>query len=138
MSPGAGPWDDWELMSACHDAQLHRPHCLVREGGGQSPGLVPLVHDTENDRYLLYGGSYADARILWLEYAHFPEFFEHFPDKTRLFDLNGEWVDGLLREFPDCQPFFAEHEQRHFLRTLTIELDGRKEAVSMSLRHGDT
>jgi hypothetical protein len=223
VSPGIGPWDDWGLMSAFHDAQLHHLHFLVREKVGQATGLVPLVHDTENDRYLLYGGSYADARTLWVEYPHFPEFFEQFPDQTCLFDLKGSWVEGLLAACPDYEPFFKETEQRYFLRphtfgfdfenhvrgfspdkrqgflydlrkvrernpvlrwsdddesdlfaelanrnfgadsdyasdsgrrelgrviaelrrtgrlrTLTLELDGRKEAVSMSLHHGDT
>jgi hypothetical protein len=56
-------------LSAFHDEQLHRRHFLVREEGGQPAELVPLVHDTENNRYLLYGGSYPDARILWVEYV---------------------------------------------------------------------
>jgi len=223
VSPGRGPWDDWDLMSAYHDEQLHRLHFLVREEAGQATNLVPLVHDTENDRYLLYGGSYPDARILWVDYDHFPEFFEQLPNRTRFFDLNGLWVDGLLSVHPQYERYFAEREERYFLhperfgfdfdnhirhfspdkrqgflydlrkirernpllrwsdddesdlfaelanrnfgadsdyasdsgrrelarvigeirrtgrlRTLTIELDGRKEAVSMSLHYGDT
>ena len=110
-------------MSAFHDESLHRLHFLVSEEGSRPTGLVPLVHDTENDRYLLYGGSYPDARILWMEYAHFPGFFEQFPDKTRFFDLKGSWVDGLLAMFPEYQPFFAEQDQRYFLRPQRFDFD---------------
>jgi len=123
ISPGLGPWDDWELMSAYHDPELHRLRFLVREESGQATGLVPLVYDSENDRYLLYGGSYADARVLWLDYKHFPEFFEHFPEKTRFFDLNGRWVDGLLDACPEYHANFAEQEQRYFLRPRQFDFD---------------
>jgi hypothetical protein len=123
VSPARGPWDDWDLMSAFHDEQLHRRHFLVREEGGQPAELVPLVHDTENNRYLLYGGSYPDARILWVEYDRFPEFFEQLPDRTRFFDLKGSWVDGLLKAHPQYGPFFVEREERYFLRPETFDFD---------------
>lgn len=123
FAPGNGPWDDWALMSAFHDEKLHQLHFLVREVDGQMTGLVPLVHDTENSRYLLYGGSYADSRVLWIEYDHFPEFFEQFPERTRFFDLKGSWVDRLLAEHPDFEPYFTEHEQRYFLRPERFDYD---------------
>jgi len=122
-SPGKGPWDDWKLMSAFHDPKLHTLHFLVREETGQSTSLLPLVQDTENDRFLLYGGSYPDARVLWVEYAHFPEFFEQLPDRTRFFDLKGSWVDGLLAAWPEFGPYFAEEEQRYFLRPSRFDFD---------------
>ena len=123
FSRDSGPWDDWDLMTAFHDEQLHRRHFLVHEESGQPDGLVPLVHDVENDRFLLYGGSYADARILWLDYAHFPEFFGQFPNGTQLFDLNGDWVDGLLNKCPEYEPNFVEREQRYFLRPNRFDYD---------------
>jgi hypothetical protein len=51
-------------MSAFHDEHLHRLYFLVREEAGQPTGLVPLVHDIENDRHLLYGGSNRDHKNL--------------------------------------------------------------------------
>lgn len=123
VSPGHGPWDDWDLVSAFHDEALHRLHFLVREQQGRPTSLVPLVHDTENDRYLLYGGSYPDARVLWIDYAHFPEFFGQLPDRTRFFDLRGHWVNGLLAAHPQYEPFFAERDERYFLRPQQFDFD---------------
>ena len=83
FSPQQDAWDDWDLMFAFHDEDKHHFNFLVHQAGDESPdGLIPLVHDTTENRYMLMGGSYPDGRILWLRYEDFPEFFEHFPDRT--------------------------------------------------------
>ncbi|MEX2258896.1 MAG: hypothetical protein WD672_09330, partial [Woeseia sp.] len=67
LSPQQEAWDDWDLMYAFHDQDNHRLHFLVHEtSDGQPDGLVPLVHDTTQNRFMLMGGSYPDGRILWL------------------------------------------------------------------------
>lgn len=123
FSPGKEAWDDWALMFAFHDADKHRFHFLVHEDGGQPDGLVPLVHDTKLRRHMLMGGSYADGRVLWLRFEDFPECFEHFPDRTALFDLEGDWVDELLRHHPQFEPNFAELELRYFLTPAEFGFD---------------
>jgi hypothetical protein len=116
LSPRQDPWDDWDLMFAYHDQDRHRFNFLVHESGdGQPDGLVPLVHDTTQDRFMLMAGSYPDGRILWLRYEHFPEFFEHFPDRTVFFDLKKSWVNGLLQLYPQFEANFADEEMRYYL-----------------------
>lgn len=116
MSPGLTAWDDWRIMFAFHDEARHRLNFLVHETDDGAPdGLVPLVHDTVNDRYTLMAGSYPDGRVLWLPYTTFPEFFEHFPSRTVLFDIRESWVAGLLGQFPEFGEYFAEADLRYYL-----------------------
>jgi hypothetical protein len=124
FSPGQDAWDDWDLMFAFHDEDKHRFNFLVHEAGGGSPdGLVPLVHDTANDRYTLMGGSYPDGRILWLRYEDFPEFFEQLPDRTVLFDLKESWVNGLLQIYPQFEANCSEQDLRYYLAPAEFDFD---------------
>ena len=116
LSPARDAWDDWDLMFAFHDEEKHGFHFLVHEDGtGQPDGLVPLVYDTTEKRYMLMAGSYPDGRVLWLQYEHFPELFDALPEPTVLFDLTKSWVDGLLQRHPQFESYFAEPETRYFL-----------------------
>ncbi len=124
FSPGKDAWDDWDLMYAFHDQDKHRFNFLVHEADdGTADGLVPLVHDTTLDRYMLMAGSYPDGRILWLQYQDFPEVFEQFPDKTVLFDLRHSWASEILRLYPQFEANFSEQEQRYYLVPSEFEFD---------------
>ena len=127
FSPGQDPWDDWDLVYAFHDQDLHRLHFMVHESGDGSPdGLVPLVYDTTMDRHMLMGGSYPDGRVLWLQYRDFPEVFEALPERTVMYDLTQDWVDGLLQECPQYQANFTEPETRYHLVPAEFEFDFHK------------
>jgi len=127
FSPHRDAWDDWDLMLAFHDQEKHRFNFLVhRTSDGRADGLVPLVHDTTRDRFTLMGGSYPDGRILWLQYRDFPEFFEHFPERTTLFDLRQSWVSELLRLYPQFEANFSEQDQRYYLVPAEFEFDFHK------------
>jgi len=116
FSPGQDPWDDWDLMFAYHDPGNHHFSFLVHEtADGRPDGLVPLVHDTKQDRHMLMGGSYPDGRILWLDYEDFPEVFERFPERTVLFDLKDSWVVGLLQRYSRFETNFGEQDIRYHL-----------------------
>ncbi len=203
FSPGQDARDDWDLMYAFHDQDWHHLNFLVHHtGDGPADGLLPLVHDTPKDRYMLMAGSYPDGRILWLRNEDFPEFFEHFSKRTVLFDLRQSYVAELdmryhlvpsefgfdfhnhidafgsekkqkflydLRSIRKREPvlrwsqdneadFFIELVNRNFgddsnanelrrvigelqqsgrLKTLVIEIAGVRQAVSLSLQHGN-
>jgi hypothetical protein len=127
FSPGQDAWDHWDLMFAFHDENKHRLHFLVHESSDGSPdGLVPLVYDTTENRYMLMAGSYPDGRILWLQYQDFPEVFEQLPEPTVMFDLRQSWVDGLLQACPQYAPNFSEPELRYFLVPAEIQFDFHK------------
>ena len=116
FSPRQDAWDDWDLMYAFHDQDKHRFNFLVHQSGDSQPGgLVPLVYDTTQDRYMLMAGSYPDGRILWLRYEDFPEFFEHFPERTALFELRQSWVSELLQLYPQFEANFSEEDLRYYL-----------------------
>jgi len=116
FSPGKDAWDDWDLMFAFHDEDKHRFNFLVHENDdGHPDGLVPLVFDTQKNRYMLMAGSYPDGRTLWLRTADFPGFFEQFPERTVLFDLRESQVSELLQQFPQYTGNFAEQDQRYHL-----------------------
>ncbi len=127
-------------MSAFHDEKLHELHFMVNEEAGTPRSLVPLVHDVGEERYLLYGGSYPDARVLWLDYGEFPGYFEELPEGTRFFDLKGDWVEGLLSTCPQFEPWFAEREERYFLRPARFgfDFDNHIRAFSPDKRQGFT
>jgi hypothetical protein len=116
FSPRQNAWDDWDLMFAFHDQDKHRFNFLVHQTSDERPdGLVPLVHDTMQNRFMLMAGSYPDGRILWLRYQDFPEFFEQFPERTVLFDLKLSWVSDLLRLYPQFEANFSEQDLRYYL-----------------------
>ena len=124
LSPGRDAWDDWDLMAAFHDEEKHRFHFVVHEDAhGRPDGLVPLVHDTTDKRYMLMAGSYPDGRVLWLQYDHFPGVFEALPETTVLFDLRKDWVDGLLQQHPEFDVYFGEPETRYFLVPSEFDFD---------------
>lgn len=124
LSPRQDAWDDWDLMFAYHDQDRHRMNFLVHQSAdSQADGLVPLVHDTVEDRYMLMGGSYPDGRVLWLRKEHFPEFFEAFPERTVFFDLKKSWVSELLQACPEFAANFAEEELRYHLVPSEFEFD---------------
>jgi len=115
FSPHGHAWDDWDLMYAFHDQDHYGFHFMVHSTDGEDDGLVPLVHDRRDDSYELFGGSYPDARVLWIKPAQFAAFCEAFPDRTDLFDLKGSFVDELLAASPALAPHFAEVDQRYYL-----------------------
>ena len=124
FSPGQDAWDDWDLMFAFHEQNNHRLHFLVHESSDGSPdGLLPLVHDTKENRYMLMAGSYPDGRILWLQYQDFPEVFEQLPEPTVLFDLKQSWVDGLLQAHPQYACNSGEPELRYYLVPAEFQFD---------------
>ena len=133
LSPGEGPWDDWAVIYAFHDQDKHHLHFLVHESGdGTADGLVPLVHDTTQDRYMLMGGSYPDGRILWLRYEDFPAFFEQFHERTVLFDLKGSWVDGLVQACPQYAPNVTDVDTRYYLVPAEFDYDFDKHLDTFS------
>lgn len=116
FSPQQDAWDDWNLMFAYHDQDRHEFNFLVHESGdGQANGLVPLVYDTSQGRYMLMGGSYPDGRTLWLEHADFPELFGALPERSVFFDLGHDWVSELLERYPQFDANFAEQDLRYYL-----------------------
>lgn len=111
-------------MYAFHDQDKHRLNFLVHESSdGQADGLVPLIFDTTKNRYTLMAGSYPDGRILWLRNEDFPEFFEHFPEQTVLFDLREGWVGKLLQLHPQFEANFSEQDTRYLLVPSEFEFD---------------
>ncbi len=124
FSPGQGPWDEWDLMFAFHDPVRHRFHFLAHQSSDGSPdGLIPLVYDAQLNRHMLMAGSYPDGRVLWLQYQDFPEFFEQFPDRTVLFDLQQSWVSELLQHCPQFETNFVEQDLRFNLVPSEFEFD---------------
>ncbi len=133
FSPNEGAWDDWDLMFAFHHQDTHRLNFLVHQSSDAGPdGLVPLVHDTELNRYMLMAGSYPDGRILWLQHHDFPEFFEQFPDRTVLFDLGQSWVNDLLQLYPQFEGNYSEQDLRYHLVPSEFEFDFYKHLDTFS------
>lgn len=124
FAPGTETWDDWDLMYAFHDQDKHHFNFLVHENSdGEADGLVPLVYDTTQNRYMQMAGSYPDGRILWIKYEDFPEVFDAFPDRTVLFDLRHSWVTELLERFPQFAGNFAEQDMRYHLVPAEFDFD---------------
>jgi hypothetical protein len=124
LSPGRDAWDDWDLIFAFHDEDKHRFNFFVHENSdGQPDGLVPLIHDTTQNRYTLMGGSYPDGRVLWIRCEDFDEIFEQIPEPTVFFDLRRSWVDELLKTHPQYGPHFGEQETRYYLVPSEFEYD---------------
>ena len=122
FSPNEDAWDDWDLMFAFHDEKRHQLHFLVHENG-EPDGLIPLVYDTTQDRYMLMGGSYPDGRVLWLDTEDFPAFFDAFPQRTALFDLKQHYVDGLLQQHPQFSANCSDQDLRYFLKPPDFDYD---------------
>lgn len=124
LSPGQDAWDDWDLMFAFHDEEKHRFHFLVHEEETRQPdGLVPLVHDSTEKRYMLMAGSYPDGRVLWMRREDFPAFFEAFPEPTVFFDLRESFVEGLLQVHSQYAAHFGEPETRYYLVPSAFDYD---------------
>lgn len=123
FSPAERVWDNWQVMSAFHNPQRHRLHFLLHETDGATDGLIPLVHDTSDDSYELFGGCYADGRILWIQPEHFPECYQALPDNTAFFDLNGTWVDALLAMHPEYESNFVEKDDQFYLVPADFQFD---------------
>ncbi len=133
FSPGQDAWDDWDLMFAFHDEERHRFNFLVHENSeGRPDGLVPLVHDTTQNRFTLMAGSYPDGRVLWLRFEDFPEVFEQFPERTALFELRKSWVDELLQTCPQFEANFSEHDLRYYLVPSEFDFDFLKHLDTFS------
>jgi hypothetical protein len=133
FSPRQDAWDDWDLMFAFHDQDNHRLNFLVHQSNdGRPDGLVPLVHDTKQNRFMLMAGSYPDGRILWLRYQDFPEFFEQFPEPTVLFELKQSWVSELLQLHPLFEANFSEQDLRYYLVPSEFEFDFHKHIDTFS------
>ncbi|MGB5337025.1 MAG: GNAT family N-acetyltransferase [Woeseiaceae bacterium] len=133
FSPQQDAWDDWDLMFAFHDQEDHRFSFLVHQtSDGRADGLVPLVEDTQKNRFMLMGGSYPDGRVLWLRNQDFPEFFAQLPDRTVLFDLKQYWVNGLLQLYPQFDANFSEQDLRYYLKPSEFEFDFYKHVDTFS------
>jgi hypothetical protein len=133
FSPRRDAWDDWDLMFAFHDENNHCFNFLVHQTrDGLADGLVPLVHETKEDRFTLMAGSYPDGRILWLQYLDFAEFFEQFPERTVLFDLKQRWVGELLQVWPQFEANFSEQDLRYYLAPPEFEFEFSKHIDAFS------
>ncbi|NNL96140.1 MAG: GNAT family N-acetyltransferase [Xanthomonadales bacterium] len=115
LSPGKKAWDDWDLMYAFHDQEAYSFNFLVKLSGNSPSGLVPLVKDLSDGSFELFGGCYPDSRQLWVAHDDFPEYFEHLPENTVFFDMNGPWVEALLSLHPQYSGNFAERDNRYYL-----------------------
>jgi hypothetical protein len=115
FSPHQRAWDNWELMYAFHDQERYRFNFMVHETGGDADGLIPLVEDTKDGSFELFGGCYADSRVLWIDIDDFQECFDSLPDNTAFFDLRGIWVNAVLEKFPQYEPNFVEKDNQYFL-----------------------
>lgn len=115
FSPRQRAWDDWELMYAFHDQDRYRFNFMVHETGGGADGLIPLVEDTKDGSFELFGGCYADSRVLWIDIDDFQECFDNLPDNTAFFDLRGTWVNEVLEKFPQFEANFVEKDNQYFL-----------------------
>lgn len=115
FSPGERAWDNWELMYAFHDQERYRFNFMVHETAGVADGLIPLVEDTRDGSFELFGGCYADSRVLWIDIDDFQECFDNLPDNTAFFDLRGTWVNAVLEKFPQYEPNFVEKDNQYFL-----------------------
>ena len=115
FSPHQRAWDEWDLMYAFHDQDSYRFHFMLHETAGEADGLVPLVLDTSDNSYELFGGCYPDGRVLWIRPEHFAEIHEALPEPSMFFDLKGCFVERLLALHPQFEPNFAEVDQRWHL-----------------------
>ena len=133
FSPQQDAWDDWDLIFAFHDEDKHRFNFMVHHtSDGLADGMVPLVHDTTLNRYMLMGGSYPDGRVLWLRYDDFAEFFEQFPEQTVLFELKQSWASELLQRLPQFEANFAEQDLRYYMVPSEFEFDFHKHLDTFS------
>ncbi|MFT4861415.1 MAG: hypothetical protein ACI95C_000625 [Pseudohongiellaceae bacterium] len=123
FSPHERAWDEWELMFAFHDEATYRFNFMVHETEGTIDGLIPLVLDTSDGSHELFGGCYPDARVLWIDIQHFPEYFELLPENTAFFDLRGSWVDQLLAVYPQYAANFAEKDIQYYLVPTEFDYD---------------
>lgn len=123
VSPHQRAWDEWDLMYAFHDQKTYTLNFMVKEQDGKITGLIPLVNDTSDNSFELFGGCYPDCRVLWIEPGDFPEFFEQFPKDTVFFDLQGKWVEDLLQQVPQYEPNFAEADDQFYLEPADFDYD---------------
>ena len=123
FTPSERAWDNWELMYAFHDQDRYRFNFLVHETEGNADGLIPLVEDTRDGSFELFGGCYADSRILWIDTDDFRECFDALPDNTAFFDLRGSWVDAVVAMYPEYAANFAEHDSQYYLVPADFDYD---------------
>lgn len=123
FSPLERAWDEWELMYAFHDQSSYRFNFLVHETDGEADGLIPLVEDTSDGSFELFGGCYPDSRVLWIKPEHFPECYAALPDNTVFFDLRGSWVETILQLFPEYEANFAETDTQYYLVPTDFDFD---------------
>lgn len=123
FSPQQQAWDDWELIEAFHDQERYRIQFMVHEADATTDGLIPLVQDSRDGSYELFGGCYPENRELWIRPEDFPEFFAALPGKTAFFYLNNEWVAALLALFPQYAEHFTETDQQFYLTPAEFDFD---------------
>lgn len=123
FTPNEAAWDDWDLMYAFHDQDRYRLNFLVHETDGQSDGMIPLVEDSQDGSYELFGGSYPENRTLWIAMEHFPECYDALPDRTDFFDLKGSWVESLLASHPQYLDNFRETDHQYYLVPAEFDYD---------------
>jgi len=123
FSPRERAWDEWELMSAFHDEARYRFNFMVHETDGTVDGLIPLVEDTKDNSYELFGGCYADSREPWIAIVDFKECFDNLPNNTAFFDLRGSWVANVLKIFPEYEPNFVEQDMQYYLVPADFDYD---------------
>lgn len=123
FSPHLRAWDNWDLLFAFHDTQRYEFRFQVLEQDGSAVGLLPLVYDTADNSYELFGGCYPENRVLWMQTEHFPLLFDALPENTTFFDLKGQWVTDLLDRFPEYAANFIEEDHQYFLTPAKLDYD---------------
>lgn len=135
FSPLERPWDEWELMYAFHGEVRYRFNFMTHESSGLIDGLVPLVEDTKDGSFELFGGCYADSRILWIKLEDFQECFDQLPENTAFFDLRGSWVNSVLEIYPSLEANFVEQDQQYFLIPAEFGFDFTNHIHGFSPKH---
>lgn len=123
FSPHEMLWDEWEVMLSLHNKKFHEAHFIIITKEEEIRGIVPLQFNKKDQDYELFGGVLPENRKLWIKTEDFMEVNENLPNFSYLFDMNGTYIETLMKEIPESQKLFTLSDYNYFLTPEEIQYD---------------
>ncbi|MCX6784506.1 MAG: GNAT family N-acetyltransferase [Candidatus Komeilibacteria bacterium] len=135
FSPYETVWDEWGFIAPLFHVDQFEPYFLVLvDDDGQELGLWPLWLEKELGRYYAFGGDYLEDIRFWFPLEYFPFLVANLPS-TKLFDVNAQAAEQVIKQFPEYKNYFQAVHHRYFLEPAKFNYSVTEYLQTFSKKH---
>jgi hypothetical protein len=128
-------WSCKDVVFSFYNKKFHKPFFILLKEGEEEKGLIPLWFDSRDNYYGFFGGDYLENQKFWIEPKFFDIIFEKLPVPLKVFDMNSQYVEEILKLFPQFNSNFKKDDFRYFLNTKKFNFDIKEYLKQFGKKH---